>query len=113
MLITLQQAKDHLRITTAAGDVGDADLLQKMAAAEAAILAFINTTEHWRGITATWTDETNTPADVQHTVLLQLASFDRFRGDDAPNEGPAREDTADLSPEIVRILRRWRDPVLA
>ena len=109
-LITLDQAKTHLRIT---GDAHDLDLAQKMAAAEAAILSYINTTEHWRGITTTWTDETTVPPDVQHSILLKLGELERFRGDDLSGESPAIQAPADMSPAITGLLRRWRDPVLA
>lgn len=109
-LITLDQVKTHLRYTGTANDV---DLQQKMAAAEAAILSYINTTDYWRSITSAWTDAT-TPADVQHAVLQQVGFLDRFRGDD--DQGNARaalDDGGDLSATIVGLLRRWRDPVLA
>jgi hypothetical protein len=109
-LVTLAQAKEHLRIT---GTDHDADVQQKMTAAEAAILSYINTTEYWRGQTATWTDETTVPPDVQHAMLIKIAELDRFRGDDAPDAGPALEPAADMSPAVTSLLRRWRDPVLA
>jgi|SRR5262245_37216187 len=112
MLITVAQAKAHLRRPDLADD--DPDLLEKMAASEASILLYINTTEYWRGITAEWTDETNTPVDVQHAILLKVAELDRFRGDDAGGvlNQPGFDDVSDMSSAIVRLLRRWRDPML-
>src|SRR5262245_47190001 len=110
MLITVAQAKAHLLRPDLADT--DADLVQKIAAAQAAILLYINTTEYWRGITAAWTDETTTPADVQHAILLKLGELRRFRGDDLSGEGPEQDADSDMSPAIVRLLRRWRDPIL-
>jgi hypothetical protein len=110
-LITVAQAKAHLRMPGVPDD--DPDLLQKMAAAEAAILTYINTTDYWRSVSVGWTDETTTPADVQHAILTKLAEMDRYRGDDVQGQGAAYEATSDMSPEITRLLRRWRDPVLA
>jgi len=110
--ITVAQAKAHLLRPDVADT--DPDLLQKMAAAEASILLYINTTEYWRGITASWTDATTIPADVQHAILLKLAELWRFRGDDAGaiDATPATDPDSDMSPAIVRLLRRWRDPIL-
>jgi len=109
-LITVAQAKAHLLRPDVADT--DADLLQKMAAAESAILLYINTSEYWRGITAEWTDAATVPADVAHAILLKLSELWRFRGDDLDNEGPAIDADSDMSPPIVRLLRRWRDPLL-
>jgi Phage gp6-like head-tail connector protein len=105
-LVTLQQAKDHLKIKTTAED---ADVAVKLAAAEAQVLSVCNTTSHWRTVTATWTDVT-VPADVRQAILYQCAELYRFRGDDV--EGPVRAGE-DLSPLVMSLLRRSRDPVVA
>jgi hypothetical protein len=45
-------------------------------------------------------------------MLLKVAELWRYRGDELEGEGPKRDEASDMSPEIVRLLRRWRDPVL-
>jgi len=111
-LITVAMSKAHLLRPDLADD--NPDLLQKMAAAESSILLYINTTEYWRGISAEWTDAATVPVDVQHAILLKLAELFRFRGDEVGTiEASPRDDAdSDMSPAIVRLLRRWRDPIL-
>lgn len=108
-LITIAQAKAHLRIDTDSlipSDAADADLLLKMAQAESIILDYLKvpatSPELW--------DETTVPPLVQAAVLLQLGEIYRFRGDDV--EAPAHT-IGDLSPVITNLLRRYRDPALA
>jgi len=110
--ITLKQAKDHLNIATPDGDVGDADLQLKMVQAEGVILGWLNNTAWGRTMTAAWLPDTM-PWEAHACILLQLAELWRFRGDDRHDEGPQRNESLDLSPVIVGLLRRLRDPVLA
>lgn len=108
-LITIDQAKAHLRIDTASGspvDAADADLLLKMAAAEDIVLDYLKVPASSPPL---W-DETTVPPLVQAAVLMQLGELYRFRGDDV--EAPAHT-PGDLSPVITNILRRYRDPALA
>ena len=109
-LITPAMAKWHLERPDVADD--DPKLLQQMAAAEAAILAYITTTDYWAGVAAAWTDPTTVPADVQHTILLLLAHFWRDRGDAADGDLAEWDPNSDMPKVIVRLLRRWRDPAL-
>ena len=51
MLVTLAQAKGHLRLTWADGDPRDADLQLKLDSAEAIILDACNATVYWRDVT--------------------------------------------------------------
>ena len=111
LLVTLTEAKAHLRITTPDGDPGDADVQAKLDAAEATILDYCNTAAYWRGITATWTPET-VPRYVHAAILLQLGELDRFRGDDLEGAGPPRETGEDVSPAVRSLLRRTHDAVL-
>lgn len=106
-LVTLAEAKDHLRLTDTAQDV---DVQSKLDAATAIILDFCNTTAYWRDVTATWESAT-VPRQVRAAILLELGELWRFRGDDA--EAPARWDDHDLSPAIIGLLRRTHDPALA
>lgn len=111
-LLTLQIAKDHLRITTADGDPGDADLQLKLDQAIAIIVEYCGTTAWWRDVIVTWTEVT-LPLAVQAAILLELGELWRFRGDDRADEGPASTDGFDLSPAIRALLTRSRDPVIA
>ena len=111
-LVTLTQAKDHLRLAFPAGDPRDADLQLKLATAEAAILDYCNTTETWRAVTATW-DAVTVPRQVSAAILLLVGELWRFRGDDAAPEAPTRDPLTDFSPQVCGLLRRTRDPVLA
>jgi hypothetical protein len=110
IFLTAAMAKAHLLRPDLPDD--DPDLLQKLAAAEAAILVYINTTSYWKTITADWVANAACPADVQHAMLLKVGELFRFRGDDLDKEGPSVDPDSDMSKEIVRLLRRWRDPVL-
>jgi len=62
VLVTLQEGKDHLRLTTPAGDAGDPDLQLKLDAAEAIIVDYLKVA-----------DPTVFTADriVQQAILLQ------------------------------------------
>lgn len=106
-LVTLAEAKDHLRLTDTAQD---ADVQAKLTAAEGIILDFCNTTAYWRDVTATW-DSATVPRQVRAAILLELGELWRFRGDDV--EAPERWDDHDLSPAILGLLRRTHDPALA
>lgn len=112
MLVTLQQAIDHLLLPIVVDsdpiDPRQRDLELKLAAAEAIILGYLKT------VPAEWVDETTTPADVQAAILLQCGELWRFRGDDRANEGADQDATlGQLSPTITNLLRRRRDPALA
>lgn len=114
-LVTNAQARGHLRLPDAAAvppNADDTDLTLKLAQAEAIILDYLNATAYWRTITPTWTNETNVPKQVHAAILLQLGELWRFRGDDLHDEGPQHEPGTDLSPAIVSLLRRTRDPVI-
>lgn len=110
-LVSLQQAKDHIRDTSAEGSAGDADLILKLDAAEATVLDYVGSTAYWRTIAATWTYGT-VPPFVRMAILLQFAEFWRFRGDDLGSQGPARDVGFDLSPSVRALLNRTRDPVV-
>lgn len=114
-LITLAQAKAHLRIDTVSTSPmypTNADLLLKMAAAEAVVLDYLK-------VPATspprWTDETDCPPVVQAAILFQLGELYRFRGDDigAVSDSARRDQAGSLSPIVEGMLRRFRDPAVA
>jgi hypothetical protein len=102
-MITLQQAKDHLRIATPDGHAGDADLVLKLEQAEAIIVDYLT-----RGGTSVYADLPLTAADlpiVDAMILLQLGELYTFRGDDA--QAPPHTD-GHLSPAITNLGRRLR-----
>jgi hypothetical protein len=108
VLVTLQEGKDHLRLTTPAGDAGDADLQLKLDAAEAVIVDYLKVPDP-----ATFTGD----AIVRAAVLLQFGALYRWRGDDAEtlaaraSEGYTGEQGF-LSPVVTALLQRKRDPTL-
>jgi hypothetical protein len=94
-LWTLDQAKLHLRIT---GTAHDADIAQKLATAQEAILSYLAA-----GTDPAW-DATTTPAPVTHAIHLLTAYYYEDRGD---GEIP------DPWPKIYALLAAYRDPTVA
>jgi hypothetical protein len=94
-LWTLDQAKLHLRITDTAHD---ADIAQKLAAAQEAILAYLASAAD-----PTW-DATTAPLAVTHAIHLLTAAFYEDRGDGA---------IPDPWPKIYALLAAYRDPTVA
>ena len=94
-LWTVAQAKVHLRITSTADD---ADIQQKLATAQEAILSYLNVAAD-----PTWTAAT-APAAVTHAIHLLTAYYYEDRGD---GELP------DPWPKIYDLLAAYRDPTVA
>ena len=114
-LITIAQAKAHLRIDTDSlipFESADADLMLKMAQAEHLILDYLKLVSTSPPL---WTDETDVPPLVQAAILFQLGELYRFRGDDAGavSDSARRDAAGSLSPIVEGMLRRYRDPALA
>jgi hypothetical protein len=118
-LLLLASAKRHLRLTWADDDPfyedEREDLALKQAAAEAAILQYVGTTEAGRAQAATWLTPETTPLHVQQATLVLVGEFWRFRGDDpgAVVSAQGRNVDEDFPPAVVGLLRRFRDPVIA
>jgi hypothetical protein len=93
-LWTVDQAKVHLRIT---GTAHDADIAQKLATAQEAILGFLNV-----AVDPTWTAAT-APADVTHAIHLLTAYLYEDRGDGSQ---------PDVWPKIYALLASRRDPTV-
>jgi hypothetical protein len=111
-LVTLTQAKGHLRLTTPDGHPSDADLQLKVDAAIAWVQRYVGRSAAGVAASAEWVDTDSTPPDVQAAILIQLGQFDRFRGDDLDGATPAL-DVQDAPPVVVSLLRRFCDPVQA
>jgi hypothetical protein len=101
LLVTLETAKVHLRVT----DTGhDPDITQKLAASSAAIRDYLKDRND-----PTWTADT-VPAYVAAAVLFLLAHVYEHRGD----EFGADSDNDDrVWSAIANLCRRARDPALA
>ena len=94
-LWTVDQAKVHLRIT---GTAHDADITQKLATAQEAILAYLGTSAD-----PTWGVGT-APAAVTHAIHLLTAYLYEDRGDGSQ---------PDVWPKIYSLLAAYRDPTVA
>ena len=103
VLVTLTQAKAHLRITMPPGDPGDADIQLKLDQAEAIILNYLKGAN---GAAIGWTDPTTVPPPVSAGILLMLTRLYEQRGDDEDQDEK-------LWQAIDRLLTRFRDPALA
>ena len=90
----------HLRITDAASD---ADIQEKLDAAEEWVLAYLGTAGD-----ATWTPAT-APKMVKHTILNLTAYLYEHRGDDV---GATERDAA-IWQFCARALSHYRDPTVA
>lgn len=101
-LVSLGQAKGHLRVQTAAEDE---DIYRKTEQASALVVGRCNSTAWWRAITPTWTEET-VPFEVQAAILLVLAHLHEHRGDDMDGDEK-------LWQAVDRLIALRKDPVLA
>jgi hypothetical protein len=91
-LVSLLEAKDHLRVTD---DDSDSDIASKVLTATDIVIDYIERPAHG------WTEET-VPWRVKGAILLVLGALfhDREGGDP-------------LSDGVIRLLWRLRDPVIA
>lgn len=112
MLVTLAQAKAHLRTDT---DDGDADLALKIRAASKAVIEYIRngadpfTDSAGDVVEDSSGDPVGIPEDVQIATLFLIGYFDNNRGSDDKNafEGGW------LPGPVRALLAPWRDPPLA
>ncbi len=97
-LVTLERAKAHLLIIGAADD---AEVLSKIAEAEAIVLDYIGDRTNangWNKLTA--------PGVITSAVLIVLGAL--WEGREAAAESPEP-----ISDAVRRLLRRYRKPPLA
>ncbi len=112
ILVTLHQAKQHLKITSSDEDE---DLERKVDDATAIVLNYIgrSTDATWTATIAAW-DESTVPGDVREAILRQCANLFQLRGDDSNKDRDwSNERGGYLSPDVTSLLWRYRDPVLA
>lgn len=107
-LIDLDQAKAHLRITH---DAWDDDVQLKLDLAHAVVADYISREDDdWAAEIESWDDE-SAPKQVIAAVLVQLGELWRFRGDQMDgDQQPLKHGW--LSPQVVSLLHRTRDPVV-
>lgn len=94
MLVTMDQAKLHLHAGEG-DDVTDANIAMKLEQAEGIVLDYLKLTDHgWTAVTV--------PFQVHAAILKVL---------EALHDGPADMDP--ITPAVVSLLMRDRDPALA
>ena len=121
MLITKQQAIDHLRLPLEVGspdseiaNAMDRDLTMKIMQASALILDYLKVSltspPDWNA------DAGTVPLVVQLATLVQLGEIWRFRGDDPGTIEQNRANSSapgDIAQQAKDYLWRWRDPAIA
>jgi hypothetical protein len=100
-LVTLADAKVHLRVTDSAHD---ADVSDKLAVAQAWVLAYMGPAGD-----TTWTS-TTAPTPVIHAIKIVLTLLYEHRGDDMDSGTSSAEATWG---HIRTLLSGFRDPTLA
>jgi len=106
-VISLEQAKAHLRITSVHDDQ---DISDKVVAATQVVIDYLSRSDTtWNDTMAAWTYDT-IPASVRAAILVQLGELYRKRGDDAE---PETEHPTRLSTTVMALLMRYRDPGIA
>ena len=108
-IASVEQAKEYLGLTWAAGDPREALLLAQIATAEGVISDYLK-------VPADEPTKYAAHVIVQGAALRQLADQWRWRGDDAETVTDSALDKATdgyLSPLVTSMLHRLRDPALA
>lgn len=100
VLVTLDEAKAHLKVTTTAGHPGDADIQAKLDEAEAIIRKHLKSSDD-----PLWTAAT-VPPPIQAAIKIKLMDLYQLRGDDDANAERNWQ-------RIVAMLTPYRDPALA
>jgi hypothetical protein len=119
-LVTLDQAKQHLKLSLDA-DSEDDDLQLKLFVAHELVIDYltqrVSDADAWSATVSAWTAET-APKRVLAAILVQFAHLYTFRGDDGPNEVGGRwkaevqGDIGAISPDVIMLLYRFRDPAI-
>lgn len=123
-LVTLEQAKRHLRLPAVNTPDQDVDLLDKIATATALVLDYVaqrrtdTDSPTWTDTVTGWTEAT-VPPIIRAAILVETAHLYRFRGDDDVNERDLAYH-AHLPPHLLTLtapaaalLHRYRDPAVS
>jgi len=100
-LITLEEAKAHLRET---GSNADADIEQKIFTASAILFDYLKIDPDASPLSVPWGIENETPGVIKAAVCLMVGELYRNR---------EAKDSDVLSDHVKRLLHRRRDPALA
>jgi len=119
MLVTVEQARDHLRIDAGSVDAGESDLTLKIHAASGAVLNFLKGANRFvqaevNGIPAFDVDgnpiyTTNVLPEVQGATLLMLGYLFKDRDSDKDHE----YEYGVLPRPVTALLSMLRKPTLA
>jgi predicted DNA-binding protein (UPF0278 family) len=110
-IVTLEQAKEHLKLPldiTAEDD----DLQIKLYIAHELVIDYLtqklddDVHDEWIETMETWTEAT-APKRVIGAILYQFSELYRYRGDE-----PAVREVATLAPAMRLLLDRMRDPLV-
>jgi hypothetical protein len=113
-LVTLEQAKSHLKLPLDI-DTEDEDLQLKLFVAHEVVMDYLtqrlDEADEWATIVQAWTADT-VPKRVIAAILIQFGELYRERGDDADRRyDPSAMGT--LCPDVVKLLYRLRDPAVS
>jgi hypothetical protein len=111
-LVTLDQAKDRLKLPLDSDAEDDALTLQLQIAHES-VMDFlaqrVSDQDTWQAEVDAWDAET-APKRVIGAILEQVAFQYRFRGDDVESNARDKDDV--LCPNAAALLKRFRDPAI-
>jgi hypothetical protein len=112
-LVTLDQAKAHLKLPSISPDPEDDDLSLKLLIAHESVMDYltqrVSDQDAWQATVDGW-DADTAPRRVIGAILEQFAFQYRFRGDDV--ESNARDGDQVLCPNAAALLKRFRDPAI-
>jgi hypothetical protein len=111
-LVTVAQARQHLKLDADMLAAELEDITLKLASATASILTYLDREEN------EWDTATDPTADLEYAIVVAailetLGDYYRFRGDDADLRLENVEAGAWLKPNIRRKLHSLRRPSLA
>lgn len=118
MLVTLEQAKEHLRIepSDSSGGADDSDLTLKIKAASRAVIRYIGAEQDFLDSAGDVVEDSNgptVPEDIQAATLLLLGSLHRNR-DGEPSSNQAQTWEHGFLPRpVISLLYPYRLPTLA
>ncbi len=112
-LVTLDQAKQHLKLSLDV-DTEDDDLQLKLLVAHEVVMDYLTQrledADEWETTVNAWTADT-APRRVIAAILVQFGDLYRNRGDDP--EANKNVEMGTLCPDVVKLLYRLRDPAVS
>ena len=112
-LVTLEQAKSHLKLSLDI-DTEDEDLQLKLFIAHEVVMDYLtqrlDDADAWAATVQAWTADT-APKRVIGAILVQFGELYRSRGDDVDRR--ETQPLGTLCPDVVKLLYRLRDPAVS